>query len=81
MEFLIDTQVVSKHNNITKIMPVVHYKKNVDNLIKITAGNRAADNNILNKLTIYELEYEDLVIFHQSNNLHETLLTYNINYL
>ena len=63
MEFLIDKCVLSKSNNITKIMPLSQYKKDVNNLIKITAGSRKADNDILSKLAIGKLEYEDIINF------------------
>lgn len=68
MEFLIDKCVLSKSNNITKIMPVSQYKKDINNLIKITAGSRKADNDILSKLAMGELEYEDIINFYQNNN-------------
>ena len=63
MEFLIDKCVLSKSNNITKIMPLSQYKNDVNNLIKITAGSRQADNDILSKLAIGKLEYEDIIIW------------------
>ena len=44
-------------------MPLSQYKKDVNNLIKITAGSRKADNDILSKLAIGKLEYEDIINF------------------
>ncbi len=72
MEFLIDKCVLSKSNNITKIMPLSQYKKDVNNLIKITAGSRKADNNILSKLAIGELEYEDIINFYSQINFYQS---------
>lgn len=68
MEFLIDRCIVSKQNNITKITPIALYKNNINNLIKITTGNRVSDNDILTKLAMEILDYEDLVnIYNQSS--------------
>ena len=63
MEFLIDKCVLSKSNNITKIMPLSQYKKDINNLIRITTGSRKADNDILSKLAVGKLEYEDIINF------------------
>jgi mannosyltransferase OCH1-like enzyme len=81
MEFLIDKWILSKYNNITKIIPVSLYKNDVNNLIKFTTGNRKADNDILQKLAMGKLEYEDIINFYGSNNLYYTLILHNIRFL
>jgi hypothetical protein len=53
-------------------MPLSQYKKDVNNLIKITAGSRKDDNNILSKLAIGELEYEDIINFYSQINFYQS---------
>lgn len=80
MKFLIENSIVSKNNNTTKISPVSQYKHNINNLIKITTGNKLSDNDILNKLSKGNLDFEDIVYFHQNNNIN-AFLSRNIRYL
>ena len=72
MEFLIDKCVLSKSNNVTKIIPLSQYKKDINNLIKITADSRKADNDILSKLAIGKLEYEDIINFYSQINFYKS---------